>query len=161
MEIGSMPSIRSLSGLWLIAAYFAAKSCVLLILVLSLALSVGNASSVLAIMREVLPLLTRLDASPQVSVVLALSFAMFGVALSVSIVTRKKWAAAYVVLYHGIAVVRFLLAILFLKSVGWGVSSRELSSRYMQVEILASLLMVAYLLHPEVRRAFGFTGKDI
>jgi uncharacterized protein YybS (DUF2232 family) len=107
--------------------------------------------------REVLPAVGRIDAGPDVSVVIAFMFAVFGLVVGICILARQKWAAAYVVIYHGFDLIWFLIATLGLKMIGFDSSTDFLSSAHFRFEAAASLLMVAYLFQPRVLRSFGFS----
>ena len=154
-----MPKER-LIGIWLVAAYFLAKAAFLGAVVLTAIRDVSARSDSIGTIDDLLPLLRRLDTGPGSSLAFAALFVVFGAAVGVCLLTRQKWAAAYVVAFHGIALVWFLLASLGLHFVTLQKSPDALSSPYAKYEIVASLLMVAYLLQPRVMRAFGFSEGD-
>ena len=150
-------SERRFIGIWLMAAYFFAKAGVVSALATTVAHSPTDASGPLQTIRVLLPLVQRLNAGPTASVVVALVLAAFGAVVGVCILARQKWAAVYVVVYHGFALIWFLLATLGLRVIGLDTFPEMLSSPIFQFEVASSLLMVGYLLQPRVMRSFGFS----
>jgi hypothetical protein len=148
---------RRLVGLWGVSAYFILKSIIVAVLASKVLLAPDLASDALETMRTVLPLLKRLGLEPAPSSIIALAFTIFGFVVAFGIAARQKWAAGYVVAYHGIALVRYIAVVSLLKGAGWDNSLDSLSSPYVQFDIVSSLLMVAYLLRPIVREEFGFS----
>ncbi len=148
---------KQLLGIWLVAAYFFVKAAFIGGLVITAMRTSPTGSESWQSIRDLLPLVSRLDAGPGSSLVIASLLALFGAFVGVCLLVRQKWAAAYVVAFHGIALIWFLLATLGLKFVGLQTSLGSLSSPYAKYEMVASLLMVAYLLQPKVMRAFGIS----
>jgi hypothetical protein len=107
-------------------------------------------------MRTILPILVRLDFDPVPSAIIAFILAGFSFVIATGLLLREKWAVAYVVSIHGIALVRYVAVGLLLSKIGLGESSVPLSSSYTQLEILISVLMVAYLLTPTGQEAIRF-----
>lgn len=151
-----MPEGRQI-GMWLVAAYFFAKATLVADKVATAYLTPSKAPTALAAIREILPIVRRLDAGLDFSLMIALAFALFGVVVGVCVLRHQKWAAGYIVAYHGIVLVWFLTAMLGLRAMGFDSSSSMLSSSYGKTEMLASLFMVVYLVQPNVRRSFGFS----
>ncbi len=154
-----MPEKR-LIGIWLVAAYFFVKAAFLGTQVVTAMGDVSARSDAIKTIGDLLPLVSRLDTGPSSSLALAALFVVFGTVVGVCILIRQRWAAAYVVAFHGIALVWFLLATLGLHFVGLPKSPDAISSPYARYEIVASVLMVTYLLQPRVMRAFGFSEED-
>ena len=144
-------------GIWAVATYFFAKAGFVCALVITAFRNPSAAPQSLNSLRALLPMLRRLNAGPDASLIIASLLALFGLVVGVCLIARQKWAAGYIVAYHGIALIWFLMASLGLKMIGLGTSSQVLSSPYINYEIASSLLMVAYLLQPRVMRSFGFS----
>lgn len=143
-------------GIWLIAGYFAAKSAWVAALVFVGTANPPFASKAVATIAEILPVVRRINANDRVSLGIAFLLVLFGLALTVCVLLRQKWTAGYIVVYHGIALVWYVAASLGLRLVGLESGTTLFASHYMQIDALASLLMVAYLLQPTVQRSFGF-----
>lgn len=150
-------SERRLIGIWLVATYFFAKATLIAVMVATAFGNPSEASRPLTTIRELLPLVRRLDAGPNLSLIVASLFVLFGIVVGACVVMRQKWAAGYIVAYHGIALLWYLAVSLGLKVMGLDSFSEILSSPYGKAEILASLLMIVYLVQPNVRRSFGFS----
>ncbi len=150
-------SERRQIGIWFVAAYFFAKAVLIAVKAATALFSPSEAPKALAAIREMLPLVRRLDSGPNLSLIVALAFVLFGIVVGVCVLKRQKWAAGYIVAYHGIALLWFLAVSLGLRVMGFDPSSSTLTSPYGKVEILASLFMVVYLVQPDVRRSFGFS----
>ena len=148
---------RRLVGIWLVAAYFFAKAAVVAFLAARAVYAPADALESLKMICEVLPAVGRINAGPDGSVVIAFMFAVFGLVVGICILARQKWAAAYIVFYHGFALIWFLIATFGLKMIGFNSSTDLLSSTHFKFEAAASLLMVAYLFQPRVLRSFGFS----
>jgi len=144
-------------GIWFVAAYFFAKAALIAVKAATAFFSPSEAPKALATIREILPLIRRLDLGPNLSLIVALAFVLFGIVVGVCVLRHQKWAAGYIVAYHGIALLWFLAVSLGLKTIGFDSAPSMLSSPYGKVEVLASLLMVVYLFQPDVRRSFGFS----
>jgi hypothetical protein len=143
-------------GIWLVAAYCFAKAALVADKAATAFLAPSKAPTALAAIREMLPLVRRLDAGLDFSLVIALAFVLFGVVVGVCVLRHEKWAAGYIVADHGIALLWFLAATLGLRAMGLDSPSSILTSSYGKAEVLASLFMVVYLVQPNVRRSFGF-----
>lgn len=150
-------SERRQIGIWFVAAYFLVKAALIAFDGATAFFIPSKAPEALAAIREMVPLVRRLDSGPNVSLIIALAFVLFGIIVGVCVLKRQKWAAGYIVAYHGIALLWFLAVSLGLRVVGLDSPTSMLSSPYGKVEILASLLMIAYLVQPEVMRSFGFS----
>jgi len=150
-------SERRLIGIWFVAAFFFARAMFYSVTVAIAIVSPSDASRPLATIRAMIPLVRRLDAGPNLSLIIASLFVVFDIVVGVCVLTRQKWAAGYIVAFNGIALLWYLAVSLGLKVMGIDSSSEILSSPYGKAEILASLLMVVYLIQPKVRRSFGFS----
>jgi uncharacterized protein YybS (DUF2232 family) len=144
-------------GLWLVAGYFFAKSALITVNVATAFFEPSETHTALATIREIIPLVRRLDPGPDFSLTIGLAFVLFGIVVGVCVLRHQKWAAGYIVAYHGIALLWFLVASLGLRAIGFDSSPPMLTSSYGNAEMLASLFMVVYLLQPNVRRSFGFS----
>ena len=148
LEYGAAIQKRTLIGLWAIAGYFVSKSIVVAALASKALIMPDHASGALETLRTILPLLKRLYLDPTPSAIVAYLLAVFGCAVAYGILARKQWAAAYVVAFHGIALIRGIAGLFLLKLIGLGGYSDPLSSTWVDAEIASSLFMVGYLLRP-------------
>jgi hypothetical protein len=144
-------------GLSGIAGYFVVKSFSIALLATTILLSPDRSPKSADMIRTILPIVKRIDLDPASSAIIALMFALFGLVVVVGIVARQRWAGAYVVAYHGIALVRYLAVAFIVKKMGLDGVSYPVMSRYDQFDSVCSLLMVAYLLTPVARKEFGFS----
>ena len=147
-----------LSGLKLVAAYFFAKSAVLVAAASTALISPSLRLRSLGIAGIIAPIIQKLDFSLEMSLAVAFAFAAFAFVLGLGVLERQKWVAGYITVFHGIELARFLVGMLILKSMGMSVLLPPVPMPYLEFEIVSSLFMVAYILRPEVMRSFGFSN---
>jgi hypothetical protein len=141
---------KRLFGLWLIAAYFGIKGAVLAFLVIQGHLDPSRTDQCISTMEKLVPFLSRIRDNASLSLAAGAFFSVFGFVICFGVLVRHIYAIAYILTFHGLALLQFLGAKAIFSWIGWNDVGPNLSSLSVKIQLVASLLMVLYLLSPPV-----------
>lgn len=141
---------KRLFGLWLVAAYFGVKGAILGYLVIQAHFDPLRTTQCIGAMGELIPFLTRIHDNASLSLAAGAFFSVFGITICFGVLVRNIYAIAYILAFHGLALLQLLGAKVIFRWIGWNDVGPNLSLFSVKIQLVASLLMIIYLLSPPV-----------
>ena len=141
---------KRLFGLWLIAAYFGVKGAILAYLVIQAHVDSSRTSQCIGAMEGLVPFLARIHDNASLSLAAGTLFSVLGIIICIGVLLRHIYAIAYILAFHGLALLQFLGSKVIFSWIGWNEVGPNLSLPSVKIQLVASLLMVLYLLSPPV-----------
>jgi hypothetical protein len=144
-----------LFGVKLIAAFFLVKTLVFSSALVVAHISLRSEAAALGLIEQLAPPLQLLNS--QMALLFAPAFIIFGLVIIFGVWFLQGWAWALLFVDCGIPLVRLAQFFLVASIVDRKWLSFLPSSPYFAIDVVSSIFIVAYLLQPEVMRAFGDT----
>jgi hypothetical protein len=144
-------------GIWLIAAYWGARSAAVAVMLLKARIDPGFAPQAIRFANAWGPLMWIPHLDSQLCLAIAPVSVLLGIGTGVGILFYQRWALTIAAFDRIIPLIRFLVFLPLLLMINKGALSSINDSPLKVLDIIFTLLMAAYLLKSDVRPLFGFS----
>jgi hypothetical protein len=143
-------------GIWLIAAYWFARSGVV-ILMWQMARSNSGPGWSIGLIKGLAPFLWMLHPNPDQCLTFAPASAAVGIAAGIGVLLHQKWALAIIAFDRVFPFLRFIVFLPVLMYLDKSALSSINASSLKLFDFAFTAFMAYYFFQPDVRRSFGFT----